>query len=565
MASSSVGTVTKPSPRACLSCRNKHLRCNGENPRCARCVESGSECIYVRSRRGMRKDHRRANRASSLSLATVPVTAHCGTALETNSPRYSVSALPETIQPQEIDQPHHSSQTEESGSMLTNYSTGAQDDYLVDIYYRTIHPAHPFLPPYNLYRRDRALLPNILLSAMRYIASHHSPEDSDLYRYQVDAVYQISTPEDGFKVQTLLLLTLASYARFERDVGNKALSMALDVAERINLNSDSFAPNENSVLQESWRRTWWELYTISGLISLISGSNYRLSPPGDILLPTDDEEYERCNVVPTGTIRNMKYRFHAAVNESWSSSAYRVEAMRILNTAQDLAAVSTSEDEAEAVKASIASFLLSLPKDKAEGLSKNGEIDEVMSCALMIVHLAGICVHLGRSDLGDVRGLATVCGNESVRTVANTRTQAHHTACLNSAKALANLITTRSSFHTLSPCFSCAIAFAGVVQLAECRLNPTSHARYLREQLQVELSALKLLSGIWPIANVVRGQLAQFCREVFPVPSALPFLDTMPADITGESWMQDLLTEDLQMPSGSFFIPGMELDLSGQI
>ncbi|KAI9875328.1 MAG: hypothetical protein M1823_007501, partial [Watsoniomyces obsoletus] len=57
-------------------------------------------------------------------------------------------------------------------------------------------------------------------------------------------VFDPSVSENGFKVQSLLLLTLASYARFERDQGNRALTAAIDLALRIGLNTNTFASNE---------------------------------------------------------------------------------------------------------------------------------------------------------------------------------------------------------------------------------------------------------------------------------------------------------------------------------
>ena len=37
---------------ACLSCRSRHLKCDGKRPVCSRCTESDRQCHYARSRRG---------------------------------------------------------------------------------------------------------------------------------------------------------------------------------------------------------------------------------------------------------------------------------------------------------------------------------------------------------------------------------------------------------------------------------------------------------------------------------------------------------------------------------
>ncbi|KAK5357375.1 hypothetical protein LTS03_011604, partial [Exophiala xenobiotica] len=143
------------------------------------------------------------------------------------------------------------------------------DDFLIELLYSYIHPAHPFVLPRRMYQENRKIFPTHLRNAMCFIASHHSSEPSDTHRDKMSIVFDSSVSEDGFKVQALILVTLASYARFERDQGNRALTTAIDVALRIGLTSTFFAINDGPVFQESWRRTWWELYTITGLIFLI--------------------------------------------------------------------------------------------------------------------------------------------------------------------------------------------------------------------------------------------------------------------------------------------------------
>lgn len=37
--------------RACLSCRARKIKCNGQQPRCQNCTESSTQCIYAASRK----------------------------------------------------------------------------------------------------------------------------------------------------------------------------------------------------------------------------------------------------------------------------------------------------------------------------------------------------------------------------------------------------------------------------------------------------------------------------------------------------------------------------------
>ena len=59
----------RPAPLACIECRGKHLKCDGELP-CARCRRSSLRCLYQKSRRGYKGPRRsvRGPQASSASM-----------------------------------------------------------------------------------------------------------------------------------------------------------------------------------------------------------------------------------------------------------------------------------------------------------------------------------------------------------------------------------------------------------------------------------------------------------------------------------------------------------------
>lgn len=251
----------------------------------------------------------------------------------------------------------------------------------------------------------------------------------------------------------------------------------------------------------------------------------------------------------------MQQRFSVEGTFQWSSFAYRIEAIRILNSVLDI----TNDPhgvQCDAANASIWSFLLSLPPDKREGLNEDGEIDEVMFCALIAIHLASICLHLPRSNLASLRSFKTVCGNDCGK-VSSEQSRIHQNAASKSARAISKSISSRTSLKTLSPCFSCAIAFAAAVQLSECLVLKPTESVYLKEHIQLELTALNVLGETWPIARVIRGQIAQFTREVLGHAAQDQSSDPFPQPaILDEQWLRDLIADDLEVPSG-IFIPGM--------
>ena len=545
-----------PSSRACLSCRDKHLKCDGQLPICARCTAAGLPCVFIESRRG----HRPAVPKGQPTALTR------GLNLDSSALNIQqVQIIPSGKEPQAQRTQQNSSSSEETTSIIGVDYNIPGDDHLIGLYYQYIHPAHPFILPQKLFRRNPSIFPDHLRNAICFIASHHSPNSLDRAREPPVAVLGYSVPDDGFKVQSLILLTLASYARFERDQGNQALSGAVDLARRIGIDSDAFGQGYDPVYRESWRRTWWELYTITGLISLIGGTMFRLPQPARMTLPTSCEGYNACLVSDGGTNIAIQQRFSAESSFEWSSFAYRIEAMRILSMVLDITD-ELVQSRPDATESAISSFLLSLPASKRDGLQKNGEVDEVMSCALMIIHLASICLHLPRSTLARLRGFRTVCGTDGGTPMNETSTY-HDAAALRSAKALSKLLTSRSTLATLSPCFSCAIAFAAVVQLPAYLVQQPPESDYLKEYIQLELSALQHLGETWPIARVVRSQIAQFSREIICPQQAVvvqqqpmqqtmvPSSERLPTPVSsmpGDQWLNDLLGTDFGFTETTF-------------
>ncbi|KAK6858706.1 C6 transcription factor [Apiospora arundinis] len=473
-----------------------------------------------------------------------------GYGLELNAQQQLPTISPSTLQTHQSQRiVQQQNDTCDATISIPYANSGTPDDnYLINLYYRHIHPAHPFLLPQKLYQQDRDVFPDHLKRAICFIASHHLSAYSDQHYAASNAVFESGVINDAFKVQSLILVTLASYARFERDRGSKALNAAINAAYQIGLNSENFARDGEPLFRESWRRTWWELYSIAGLISLIGGTNTRLSQPVDMTLPYDCEAYEACQTPGMGNVREIQERFTAEASTKWSSFAFRVEAVRILSM------VLNSNEEIFsskrlAAEAAISSWLLSLPEEKRDGLEADGEVDEVMSCALMIIHLAGICLHLPQSPLALVGDFKTVCGND-LGQVASEAPKVHQVAALRSAKALARLLTTRSNLNTLSPCFSCAVAYSAVVLLAEYSAQPRPRPLYLSEILQLQLSALQSLGQIWPIARVVRSQIAAFARDVMGKPSAnsLSELSDLGSSPMDEQWLHDLITDNAILP-----------------
>jgi hypothetical protein len=136
-----------------------------------------------------------------------------------------------------------------------------------------------------------------LEAAMRYAGSFHIPGAPGQIIENETQSLLLTAPRDGFTVQALLVLAIA----FDSDnQGSKAMETILkaqDIALEIGMNQRAFAVlhgQGSPIMEESWRRTWWELYCVDGLLAGVHNkAGFRLwSTPCDVLLPCEEYEYD---------------------------------------------------------------------------------------------------------------------------------------------------------------------------------------------------------------------------------------------------------------------------------
>jgi hypothetical protein len=86
------------------------------------------------------------------------------------------------------------------------------------------------------------------------------------------------TPLTGFKVQGMLLMAIVDHAHGNEMRAYQTLETAMKLAIDIGMNMPAFASTfsyGSGVFEESWRRTYWELYVVSGLMTAMGGHNPR--------------------------------------------------------------------------------------------------------------------------------------------------------------------------------------------------------------------------------------------------------------------------------------------------
>jgi hypothetical protein len=139
------------------------------------------------------------------------------------------------------------------------------------------YEAHPFLPPRHQLleilkvNRKNDLENAICYIGARYVARTSAPsfsKDFDSFLSRQDL------PKEASTVQALLLYALGLDGNNEREKGVEVLIKAQNLALELGMNQHEYAllhGRGSPFCEESLRRTWWELYTVSVMMAGFHG------------------------------------------------------------------------------------------------------------------------------------------------------------------------------------------------------------------------------------------------------------------------------------------------------
>ena len=289
-------------------------------------------------------------------------------------------------------------------------SAEAGADALIDMYYSKFNGGHPFLVPRKLLRMKPTLYPPYLKTTMQFVASHFLlGHTQGSLRIAAESILSAQIAENGHKVQGLMLFGMSLFARFEQDSALTVFNRAIDLALSLGMNSKNFALNHgvgNPIIEESWRRTWWELYMVDGILASLNSVQhvFRLQNiQTDVPLPGEEINYAQCQ--PTHTLRSQSDfldRSFAMESYPYSSMAYKIEAVRLMGKVVRVG-FATSDEQVEGLDTNLASFALSLPPNKRHIVERGGTVDEVLFSTHNIIDCALIMLHRPRSSLPFIR------------------------------------------------------------------------------------------------------------------------------------------------------------------
>lgn len=178
----------------------------------------------------------------------------------------------------------------------------AIDPFYTSVFYSSFWPSHPFLSS----SRDiedclRGKEKTSLIHAINYIGSLYACAGNNQLRPLTFPQDLHAYPQNGFAVQSLILLAISSHMSNNPTQAQAFLHRAVDIALAIGLHRHDFDTSHEKrshAMAESWRRTWWELYILDIMFAgLNQTSNMWLSGvESDVLLPCEEAAYSNGDV-----------------------------------------------------------------------------------------------------------------------------------------------------------------------------------------------------------------------------------------------------------------------------
>ncbi|KAJ5384199.1 Major facilitator superfamily domain general substrate transporter [Penicillium concentricum] len=497
---------------SCAQCRYKHQRCDGRKPVCSRCATNTLQCVYPPSRR--RGNPKPGNPAPS------PVI---------------------TVYENSVDSSLQTSTISSSSSAATNgeidSSSNSASSFL-SLYYEFFHAAHPCTLPFQVLK-TRLNEPKIqpLLQVMCYVGSIFDiscpPEVLKSWAQRAqDSVAEIRSsprPLTPFDVQALLLYSIAVYWCNETESGVGLLDEAIRMAVALGMNKKQFAQNygeANSLLEESWRRTWWVIYITDAHIAG-STHTYPFRTSGIEIttdLPCEEEQYDRGAIPQPRSLEDYDNREFLGEDETnFSSYAELIGLTRGID--QALSPGNTADDRiyttmAASSDTSVRAWCSLLSPEKRQLIRPDGSFDEVMFKAFFIMHTYTVEIHrplsaLTHSAIESVSRCAPLAPSEQLKCNSAKERDIHTVKCTKAINSIDELLTLPTNMKTHSPFIICMIANVTIAHLSACRFIFSGDQRAKgREKIRLTMGTLKRLSEHWTLGKRTYREIGIVAREL---------------------------------------------------
>ncbi|KAL1983349.1 hypothetical protein VTN96DRAFT_10408 [Rasamsonia emersonii] len=398
-------------------------------------------------------------------------------------------------------------------------------DPLILLYYQNFHHAHPILLPQQALSGPlRHYIPSYVLTVMRYIGAHYHRDPSvqaPLKETAWEVVSDAAAPRNGFQVQCMLLLAITAHAHGEDERAHQIVQSAVDLALDLGMHRASFAVEnslQNPLVEEMWRRTYWELYVVDGLLSALREQNsFSLyDVKSDLALPCDELVYDRAEFIPRGY--TLEEFMENRRQHNLSSFAYRVDAVRLMGAVLAHGPPSGPEDEFEALNNALTEWFLHLPSSENDTIADSGRFDEMFFQAQMIVYSAIINLHRPRSSLKQVVhwGSHMSCRQDPARLEFSSFDLLDPSTkkIIRAADSLSNLLTLPGPIKRHSPFLINGLLMGVLVHTAAALSSSKQSDESFKVRVELAVGVLNRLAESWPLARDAKHQVLKMYREV---------------------------------------------------
>ncbi|OTA60841.1 hypothetical protein K449DRAFT_435251 [Hypoxylon sp. EC38] len=546
------GAVDSRSPpntvqAACLACRGKHLKCDGKNP-CSRCQSSDSECIYVASRRGYKGPRRNAAPNPNKRHASDSPSSACGDScpmllgatvstaappsLTTFNPALAIPESPATpfappgMNSLQLYRVPYLNGT--NGAMVEANARPQQTvpERCIDSFYYYFYPGHPaVLPKDHLLKLAKERDLDHLLAAMRWVGSLYievGPARATFFEEAMRLVYASDVVKDGYLVQAMVILLIGLDGSCQQEKAREILSDVERIAIEIGLYTRSFATmHGNGIprLEESWRRTWWDLFVVDGMVAGVHRqTNFLLFDiVADVGLPCEEHEYTSGNIPRPMYLEDFDDQLFSGEEREFSSFAYRVASIRNLGRMMRLPNNGfPNEENVNRIESLLSNWRMHLPPSKRDSLNKNCQLDEMMFQAHMINHACSIILHqpLSQLDSSPAREVTACAPHRAVQSGDNFNIHTRH--IITAACEISKMVTYNVPITSHTHFFTCVLTLSSIVHLSKWALEYFIHDEDdLRQQIRLNIGALNKLSNVWKAANNASGQVKGVAQEIY--------------------------------------------------
>ena len=438
-------------------------------------------------------------------------------------------------------------------SLITNSSAASQEGKYLDSFYHHFHASHPFvLPKAFLLQVAKEGTIKPLLAAIWWLGSIYIDVNSGtrerLLNQAYELLYDSGQPRDAFVVQAMMLMIVGLDGNCQQEKARVLLGEAETLALKIGLNTREFATEHGRgipVVEESWRRTWWDLFIIDGMIAGVHRqTNFLLYDiPAGAGLPCEEDQYlstvslhilympelshehaliKQCasQRIPIPLyLEDMEDQFFSDDDREFSSFAYRVQCGRNLGKMMRTPPMFGPDDENLAkIETLLTNWRLHLPASKRDALQKNGKLDEMMFQAHMMNQATSIMLHQPHSQLDSsaTQDINSCAPHQMIPSGDLFNKHTRHT--VESANTISNMITHRVPLLSHTHFFTCVITLSSIVHLSRWALIFIPHDDDdLRQKIRLNIGALNRLSEVWGAADRARGQVKAVAQEIYKV------------------------------------------------